>query len=376
MKAVKEAADQRADLVAELRDIEAKIAAIRDTIVQEAQVLGVTCTKAYLAVKEIGQVDTVVIDEASMVMLPVAWFAAGLARERVIVCGDFRQIPPIVQSDQRSIVEAIGKDPFSANDIKEKDPRLVMLDTQYRMHDTICQLIAKPMYGGRLHTAADRRNEAGSAPALFDCPLTIIDTSALWPFESRNAFFSRFNLMHALLVRNLAVHFAEERAIADHESLGICTPYSAQAKIIAKLLEDERLHDTVQVGTVHSYQGDERGTMVLDIPESNGGAWNLGQFVQGLPPEHVGARLINVAISRAKHRLIVLANLTYLDRKLPSTSLLRSVLYDMQTNGAVVTGNDVLALRPIARDLKGRYYGKFSFVLFQFGKGKLRNIEP
>jgi hypothetical protein len=49
----------------------------------------------------------------------------------------------------------------------------------------------------------------------------------------------------------------------------------------------------------------------------------------------------------------VLANLTYLDRKLPSTSLLRSVLYDMQTNGAVVTGNDVLALRPIARDLKG-----------------------
>src|SRR5690606_3996047 len=71
------------------------------------------------------------------------------------------------------------------------------------------------------------------------------------------------------------------------------------------------------------------------------------------PPEHVGARLINVAISRAKHRPIVLANLTYLDRKLPSMSLLRSVLYDMQTNGTVVTGNEVLALRPIARDLKG-----------------------
>jgi ssDNA-binding Zn-finger/Zn-ribbon topoisomerase 1 len=135
--------------------------------------------------------------------------------------------------------------------------------------------------------------------------------------------------------------------------MGVCTPYAAQAKIIGKLIEGEQLRDTVQVGTVHSYQGDERGTMLLDIPESHGGAWNLGQFVQGVPPEHIGARLMNVAISRAKHRIIVLANLTYLDRKLPSTSLLRSVLFDMQEGGRVVRGSDVLSLRPIERDLKG-----------------------
>lgn len=141
--------------------------------------------------------------------------------------------------------------------------------------------------------------------------------------------------------------------LQDNRVLGICTPYAAQAKIIGKLIEGEKLSDLVQVGTVHSYQGDERSTMVLDIPESHGGAWNLGQFVQGLPPDHTGARLINVAISRARHRLVVLANLTYLDRKLPSTSLLRSVLFDMQNSGRVVSGRDVLALRPIERDLKG-----------------------
>ena len=99
-----------------------------------------------------------------MVVLPVVWFAAGLAKERVIVCGDFRQIPPIVSSEQQSIVDALAKDAFSANGIKENDSRLMMLDTQYRMHDAICELIAKPMYGGKLRTADGGRITADAAP--------------------------------------------------------------------------------------------------------------------------------------------------------------------------------------------------------------------
>jgi hypothetical protein len=45
----------------------------------------------------------------------------------------------------------------------------------------------------------------------------------------------------------------------------------AQAKIIGKLIEGEKLSELVHVGTVYSYQGDERSTMVLDIPEPHGG---------------------------------------------------------------------------------------------------------
>jgi superfamily I DNA and/or RNA helicase len=62
-------------------------------VVKEAKVLGATCTKAYLAVKEVGQFDMVIVDEASMVVLPMLWFVAGLAKARVVVCGDFCQIP-------------------------------------------------------------------------------------------------------------------------------------------------------------------------------------------------------------------------------------------------------------------------------------------
>jgi hypothetical protein len=210
------------------------------------------------------------------------------------------------------------------------------------------------MYGSRLVTAADRDTVPGSLPSEpFTKPAVIIDSSDLWPFETQNIFFSRFNMLHALLARNLAWQFQREGVIRGKTDFGICTPYSAQSRMIQKLLEGEKLDEVVPVGTVHRYQGDERRIMLLDIPESVGGARALGQFVRGVPPHDVGARLLNVAVTRAQECLIVIANLKYLDARLPSMSLLRSILWDMQEKGRVVPGRDVLRLRPIERDLAG-----------------------
>jgi ssDNA-binding Zn-finger/Zn-ribbon topoisomerase 1 len=342
-------------LVARLREVEAKIAALRDTVLRDARIVGATCTKAYLSQKDIGQVDLTIIDEASMVILPVVWFSAGLSRERVVISGDFHQIPPILPTQQEAVFEVLGRDVFNAAEVKDPDGRrLMMLSTQYRMRSEICELIAGPMYERRLVTYAGRKSIPGRLPPEpFEKPLTIIDTSDLWPFETQNIFFSRFNMLHALLARNLAWHLRREGVIESKSDFGICTPYAAQSRMIQKLVEGEELDRFVPVGTVHRYQGDERRIMLLDIPESHGGSWALGQFVQGLPPEHIGARLINVAVSRAQEHLMVLANLTYLDRRLPSTALLRGILYDMQEKGRVVPGRDVLRLRPIQSDLSG-----------------------
>jgi ssDNA-binding Zn-finger/Zn-ribbon topoisomerase 1 len=350
----------RAPLVEQLRVIEAQIADVRAAVLRDAKVLGATCTKTYLAAKEIGQVDLVIIDEASMVLLPMVWFAAGIAKERVVVCGDFRQIPPIVQTREQAIFDVLGDDVFHAarlDKFEKNDTRMVKLDLQYRMDHEICQLISTPMYRelGGLRTADEvfRRAKTQRPPPPYDQTLTIVDTSDLWPFESVNAYFSRFNLMHALLVRNLAWHFRQRRYVQRPEDLAVCTPYAAQAKLIRKLLETEDFGSLVQVGTVHSFQGDERNAVVLELPEGCGGARMVGQFLQGVPPSHVGARLINVAISRTRNHLIVIANLTYLDPLLPSSALLRGVLYDMQQRGNVIRGSDLLALRPIESDLRG-----------------------
>jgi hypothetical protein len=161
--------------------------------------------------------------------------------------------------------------------------------------------------------------------------------------------------MHALLARNLAWHFNRKGYLKSRDDLAICTPYAAQSKLIRKMLGDEEFAKLVQVGTVHRFQGDERNAIVLDLPEGHGGGRMPRQFLQGLPPEQVGARLINVAVSRAKAHLIIIANLTYLDPRLPGGALLRGILCDMQAKGRVVPAGDLLALRPIERDLQGLF---------------------
>lgn len=348
---------EREPLISELQEIARKLADIAASALRDARILGMTMTRASMSARDIGRFDTVIIDEASMVMLPALYLVAGLATERVIVSGDFRQLPPIVESEQQSIHDLIGMDVFAAAGIDragDDDRRCLMLGEQYRMSDGICQLIARPMYGGKLRTSEARRpaEQMVRPPAPYDQALTIVDTSALWPFESRNAFGSRYNLLHVLLVRNLVHHLAQHRFLDQEKPLGICSPYSAQAKLLLTLLKSERSHENVPVGTVHRFQGDERRMMILDIPESIGPAKGIGLFVQGLHPDQIGARLINVAVSRAQEHLVVFANLTHLDKRLPSTAFLRSVLYEMQTHGAVIDANEVLKLRPIEHDIK------------------------
>lgn len=346
--------ERRAPLVTELQEIARKLADLAAEIVRGARIIGTTVAKSYLRARELGRFDLVIIDEASMVLLPALYFVAGLSTERVVVSGDFRQLPPIIPSRQKAIHDLIGKDVFATAGISEEpDPRRAMLTTQYRMNDEICRLISRPMYGGLLQTASNLNMPPGPLPPkIIENPLVVVDTSRLWPFESRNMFGSRFNLMHALLVRNLVTSLNKDHFIDGPGAVGVCTPYAAQAKLLQRLLVDNNLGDVVDAGTVHRYQGDEKRVMILDIPEGIGGSHGIGLFIQGVPQNHIGARLLNVAVSRAQEHLVVFANLTYLDERLPSTALLRHILYEMQTRGRVVDANEILELRPIDGDLK------------------------
>ena len=340
---------QRAELIAEILETKAEIASLWKTVLRDARIVGATCTKAYLT-GELGQFDLVLVDEASMVSRPEVWFSAGLASERVVISGDFRQIPSIVTTDQETIFQELGLDPFTATErTKPGAPGLVMLTTQFRMHSEICGLIAGPMYEGKLRTSPARKKVPGHLPPNpFEKPLTIIDTSDLGPVESLDKG-SRLNKLHALLVRNFVRHLRLNGVLESNHDLGICTPYSAQARHIQKLLKEDSLDKLVQCGTVHRFQGDERRIVLFEIPES-GGRRAIGQFVQGVPPDHVGARLINVAVSRAQEHFVVLANLTHLDKRLPSRSLLRSILHKMEQQGCIVPGGELYKLSPIDSD--------------------------
>ncbi len=348
-------------LRAELSRISEQLEKIQNSALTEARIIGATATRTFLRPTEFSSFDTIILDEASMVLLPAVFLVAGLAKERVVIAGDFRQLPPIVPTEQQAIFDELGQDVFTRAGIAEAVakgtalPRFVMLRQQYRMDDRICRVISATFYKGNLVTAPSRYSSQPSRlPSPFQNRLTLIDTSSVSPFTTRNAFKSHLNLMHALVIRNLLFHLQQYGCFQDANganAIGLCSPYAAQIKLLHAIADGHGWSKLLRISTAHRFQGDERETIVIDLVDSVG-EFNAGLFLQANHLGASGAKLFNVAFSRAKENVIVVGNLDFLDQKLPKDAILRGLLHDFQNNGETVDVRDVLAMYPIADDLE------------------------
>jgi len=354
--------EKRRPLRMELAEINTKLEELKETVLREARVVGATVTRTFLRPNEFHDFDAVIIDEASMIPLPAVFHAAGLSKKSVIVAGDFLQLPPIVQTSEKQISDVLGHDVFEVSGVAASAKsrtgagNLTMLRQQYRMDKEICRYVSEYFYeehGNGLVSPEDP-HDPPALPEPLNQTITIIDTSSIYPFTTRNVFGSRFNLMHALAIRNAILHLRECQCLTDgygRGRIGICTPYSAQAKLLRKVVAAHKLSENVRASTAHGFQGDERSIIILDLVDSVGEQY-AGMFLQAETHADQGAKLLNVAISRAKHALVIVANLTFLDAKLPSASILRGMLHDMQSRGRIVDAKEILALRPVLDDLQ------------------------
>ncbi len=109
--------------------------------------------------------------------------------------------------------------------------------------------------------------------------------------------------------------------------IGIVTPYGAQKIRIRVALQTLGLLHRVHVGTVHSFQSGEYPCIIFDTTEGPGVP--IRQFTSntwgrdGMP--HEATRLLNVAHSRARDKLIYIANVDYInERYLPAGKALSS----------------------------------------------------
>lgn len=357
--AVAEYEKLRQPLRQELATISAKLEDISNSVLKEARIVGATVARTYLRPLEFAGFDAVIIDEASMILQPAVFHAAGLAIERVVIAGDFQQLPPIVQTEQQAIHDALAPDVFARAGIDHLTvnagtaQRVEMLTEQFRMDDVICRVVSNAFYDGKLFTSPKRVSNALDLPEPFAQRLTIVDTSRVWPFTTRDAFNSRLNLMHALAVRNLMFHFQSHQCLSESGgkgAVGVCTPYAAQARLMGAILKAHGF-ENVRASTAHGFQGDERRVIVLDLVDSIGER-NVGFFLQATQLRDSGAKLFNVALSRAKETIVVFANLTFLDQKLPGDSIVRGLLHDMQRGGRIIDVRDVLALHPVLEDFR------------------------
>src|SRR5262245_27906173 len=111
------------------------------------------------------------------------------------------------------------------------------------MREPICAVINKLFYADKpLHSDPSVNRASNDFPFGAE-PLLYVDTAPFHPWVAlRVGTWSRYNLFHALLVRNIVLHLAETGFLPPagkpNDSVGVVAPYASQARLIQALLDD------------------------------------------------------------------------------------------------------------------------------------------
>jgi hypothetical protein len=315
------------DLHQELDDLERRL-------VHEARL--VTATAAAVSINRFlheEAFDTVVIEEAGMVLLPAVFLSAARAQSKVIVVGDPMQLPSIVQSQDPFVLRAMARSIFAvAAPNPFASPLVSMLEEQYRMHPTIGDIVSRVFYHGRLRhavTAADLQHIVLAAPYAGSA-VVLVDTAGHTACIAADPGPSRCNERSA----RAAAELARQAIGAEVQSIAVITPYTAQARTIRACLRDLGIGpERVECRTVHRFQGNERDLVILDTVDTE--PFAPGVLLAGHRPGAAAANLLNVAISRARGKLIILADRAYFRRACPRAAITQ-IVEECAAHGTVV----------------------------------------
>ena len=274
--------EQRNLLFKEVRNIREEIKKMQayneEKLYQEAEVIAGTPIGLYDAKLNRLTFDTLVIDEAGQCIEPLAWCIIPLAN-RYVFAGDHFQLPPTVLSNEAA---KLGFNQSILELAITHAPHVRLLDTQYRMRESIAGFSGNYFYKGLLKTA----------PHLLDGEphIVFIDTAG-----------SGFNEMHGTDGTSLQNEGELQivKKILETESLdsletAIISPYAGQVAA-AK----EQLPNSLRISTIDSFQGQEKMNIILSLVRSNEDG-DIG-FLKDY-------RRMNVAITRAKEKLFVIGD--------------------------------------------------------------------
>lgn len=321
-----------------LLSIEVKLASILEKIrhkeiefVHDATIIGTTLSKAANdpSIYE-KNYDVVIVDEASMAYIPQIAFAASLG-QRMIICGDFKQLPPIASARNSLVDEWLREDIFHKTGVvdllngEKLHPNLFLLKEQRRMHPEISAFTNKYIYHslvGDHFSVKSARNEIVERTPFPNRASILLDSSYTGKHCLRDKDTnSRFNVWHLLLSFQL-IH---ESYLSGSRSIGYITPYKAQAMLMELLLQEiysaELVDADIISATVHRFQGSERDVMVFDTVDSFPQE-RPGMLLVGKDSE----RLLNVAITRTRGKLIHLSDQQFIKTKVYKNKTLRQLV--------------------------------------------------
>lgn len=339
----REVADEIAQLDRALATVAQELKEVGGKLIEASQVVFATLPAALINQSlRHGTFDVVMVDEASMASVAQLMPAIGIASERAIVAGDFRQLGPVVKGDSRLTDRWIRGTGFESAGIVEALSRpgtpegVAYLDTQFRMHPDIARVSNLLSYADRpLITDVSVLNREPSGCPWGERAIFYLDTYD--PRLVGIASSGHANELHCRPITALLTSTARSTL----GTVGIATPYLAQAQMVERHVNDVQLAKGVFVATIHKFQGREADTIILDLPDDGVKERSVGPWLRGGRPEDDATRLLNVAVSRACRRLIVVANFDHhLRATTRSDSLWRLLDHVLENGVALEPGPD------------------------------------
>ena len=252
----------------------------------------ILATNSSAALESISHVkfDVAIIDEASQATIPSILIPIAKAH-RFILAGDHKQLPPTIISERAHELEkTLFEELIRIYPFKSQ-----LLNVQYRMNSLLMKFPNREFYNNGLKsdssvddiTINDILTSQHEEKALL-----FIDTSEVE--DNREMHLKDSKSIINGLEADISVSIAQDylNAGAGEDDIGIISPYADQVKLIQE-------KTPVEVKTVDGFQGREKEIIIISTVRSNPHG-NIG-FLKDL-------RRLNVAITRAKRKLIIIGN--------------------------------------------------------------------
>jgi len=228
--------------------------------------------------------DLLIVDEASQVDVVTGVLALSCAK-RVVIVGDEKQLPNVIDEKARQRAEDLWNSyqpgcpawNYARNSLLSSAVALwprapsVLLREHYRCHPKIAGFFNRKFYDGRLIAMTVDRGEPDVMQAVFTVP--------------GNHARGRINQRQIDVITQEVLPALRGAGITD---IGIISPYRAQVAVLR-----DAVGEGIEVDTVHGFQGREKQAIIISTVDNE-----IGDFVDD-------AKLLNVAVSRAERRLIV-----------------------------------------------------------------------
>ena len=281
---------------------------INESLFAEARVIACTLVGSANRLLMGQKYGTLFIDEAAQALEPACWIPIRKA-DRVILAGDHCQLPPTVKCLE-ALRAGLG-DTLMQSIVRNKPGVVSLLKLQYRMNDEIMRFSSDWFYGGMLQSAPEVKYRS---ILDFDTPIEWVNTEGMdcnEEFVGEN--YGRINKPEAELsvnqLKGYITRIGRTRFLEERIDVGLISPYKAQVQYLRQLLKRDAFfkpfRPLITVNTVDGFQGQERDVILISLVRAN----EEGQigFLNDL-------RRMNVAITRARMKLIILGDASTLTK--------------------------------------------------------------